>query len=54
MGNKQVKQHFETAQKTGVLKISLMRLQEFPTPLKQFPNCLVRIFLPSKMDFPIN
>lgn len=40
MGNKQVKQHFETAQKTGVLKISLMRLQEFPTPLKQFPNVL--------------
>lgn len=40
MGNKQVKQHFETAQKTGVLKISLMRLQEFPTPLKTFPNVL--------------
>lgn len=40
MGNKQVKQHFETAQKTGVLKISLMRLQDFPTPLKSFPNVL--------------
>lgn len=40
MGNKQVKQHFDMAQKTGVLKISLMRLQEFPTPLKQFPNVL--------------
>lgn len=40
MGNKQVKQHFETAQKTGILKISLMRLQEFPTPLKNFPNVL--------------
>lgn len=35
-----VKQHFETAQKTGVLKISQMRLQEFPTPLKNFPNVL--------------
>ncbi|GAB0088033.1 leucine-rich repeat-containing protein 57 [Sergentomyia squamirostris] len=40
MGNKAVKQHFETAQKTGVLKISQMRLQEFPSPLKQFPNVL--------------
>lgn len=40
MGNKQVKQHFETAQKTGVLKISQLRLQEFPTPLKTFPNVL--------------
>lgn len=40
MGNKQVKQHFETAQKTGILKISLMRLTEFPTPLKNFPNVL--------------
>ena len=40
MGNKQVKQHFDTAQKTGILKISQMRLQEFPTILKQFPNVL--------------
>ncbi|XP_055677575.1 leucine-rich repeat-containing protein 57 [Lutzomyia longipalpis] len=40
MGNKAVKQHFETAQKTGVLKISQMRLQEFPSPLKTFPNVL--------------
>lgn len=40
MGNTQVKQHFETAQKTGILKISLMRLTEFPTPLKNFPNTL--------------
>lgn len=35
-----MKQHFETAQKTGILKISQMRLQEFPTPLKNFPNVL--------------
>lgn len=40
MGNKAVKQHFETAQKTGVLKISQMRLTEFPSTLKTFPNCL--------------
>lgn len=51
MGNKQVKQHFETAQKTGVLKISLMRLQEFPTPLKQFPNVLKSLDL-SENRFP--
>ncbi|XP_058824318.1 leucine-rich repeat-containing protein 57 [Topomyia yanbarensis] len=38
MGNKQVKQHFENAQKTGVLKISQMRLNEFPSALKSFPN----------------
>lgn len=40
MGNKQVKLHFETAQKTGVLKISQMRLNEFPSALKTFPNVL--------------
>lgn len=40
MGNKQVKQHFETAEKTGVLKISQMRLNEFPSALKAFPNVL--------------
>ncbi|KFB44593.1 AGAP001491-PA-like protein [Anopheles sinensis] len=40
MGNKQVKQHFETAKKTGVLKISLLRLDEFPSALKTFPNVL--------------
>ncbi|CAD7087338.1 unnamed protein product [Hermetia illucens] len=40
MGNKAVKQHFETAQKTGVLKISLQRLQDFPPQLKTFPNVL--------------
>lgn len=40
MGNKQVKLHFETAKKTGVLKISQMRLNEFPSALKTFPNVL--------------
>lgn len=40
MGNKAVKQHFETAQKTGVLKISQQRLQEFPPHLRTFPNVL--------------
>jgi len=40
MGNKQMKQHLETAQKTGVLKISLQRLQEFPPQLKTYPNVL--------------
>lgn len=40
MGNKQVKQHFENAKKTGVLKISLMRLCDFPPQLRDFPNVL--------------
>lgn len=40
MGNKQVKQHFETAQKTGVLKISQQRLTELPPHLRTFPNVL--------------
>lgn len=40
MGNKVVKQHFETAQKTGVLKISQQRLTEFPPHLRSFPNVL--------------
>ncbi|XP_031625817.1 leucine-rich repeat-containing protein 57 [Contarinia nasturtii] len=40
MGNKVVKQHFETAQKTGVLKISQQRLTEFPPHMRGFPNCL--------------
>ncbi|XP_037932544.1 leucine-rich repeat-containing protein 57-like [Teleopsis dalmanni] len=40
MGNKQIKQHLETAQKTGILKISLQRLQEFPPQLKTYPNVL--------------
>lgn len=40
MGNKVVKQHFETAQKTGVLKISQQRLTEFPPHMRNFPNVL--------------
>uniref|UniRef100_A0A1A9UUN7 Disease resistance R13L4/SHOC-2-like LRR domain-containing protein n=1 Tax=Glossina austeni TaxID=7395 RepID=A0A1A9UUN7_GLOAU len=40
MGNKQIKQHLETAQKTGILKISLQRLQDFPPQLKGYPNVL--------------
>lgn len=40
MGNKVVKQHFETAQKTGVLKISQQRLTEFPPHMRSFPNVL--------------
>ncbi|KAL9886172.1 leucine-rich repeat-containing protein 57 [Glossina fuscipes fuscipes] len=40
MGNKQIKQHLETAQKTGILKISLQRLQDFPPQLKAYPNVL--------------
>ncbi|XP_073832996.1 leucine-rich repeat-containing protein 57 [Musca autumnalis] len=40
MGNKQIKQHLETAQKTGILKISLQRLQELPPQLKNYPNVL--------------
>ena len=35
MGNKAVKQHFETAEKTGVLKISQKRLKEFPIQLRE-------------------
>lgn len=40
MGNKVVKQHFETAEKTGVLKISQQRLNEFPPHMRSFPNVL--------------
>lgn len=40
MGNKVVKQHFETAQKTGVLKISQQRLTELPPHMRTFPNVL--------------
>lgn len=40
MGNKVVKQHFETAQKTGVLQITQQRLQEFPPHMRDFPNVL--------------
>ncbi|CAO1405971.1 unnamed protein product [Diamesa serratosioi] len=34
MGNNAVKQHFETAEKTGVLKISNKRLKDFPPQLR--------------------
>lgn len=40
MGNKQIKQHLEQAQKTGILKISLQRLQDFPTQMKICPNVI--------------
>lgn len=40
MGNKVVKQHFDTAKKTGVLKISQQRLTEFPPHMRGFPNVL--------------
>lgn len=40
MGNKQIKQHFENGKKTGVLKISLLRLSDFPPQLRDFPNVL--------------
>lgn len=40
MGNSAVKQHFETAQRTGVLKISQKRLKDFPPQLREFPNVL--------------
>lgn len=40
MGNKVVKQHFDTAKKTGVLKISQQRLTEFPPHMRDFPNVL--------------
>lgn len=42
MGNKQVKQHFENAKKTGVLKISLLRLCDFPPQLRAFPGNVLR------------
>lgn len=35
-----VKQHFETAKKTGVLKISQQRLTELPPHMRDFPNVL--------------
>lgn len=40
MGNKVVKEHFETAKKTGVLKISQQRLTEFPPHMRNLPNVL--------------
>jgi Leucine-rich repeat (LRR) protein len=40
MGNSGLKQHYETAKKTGVLKISQKKLTEFPTDLKQLEPLL--------------
>lgn len=40
MGNSGLKQHIETAQKTGVLKVSQRKLNEFPPGFKQLEGCL--------------
>lgn len=40
MGNSGIKQHIETAQKTGVLKLSQAKLNEFPPALKQLEGNL--------------
>lgn len=41
MGNSGLKQHYETAKKTGVLKLSQSKLEEFPPQLRALPaNCL--------------
>ncbi|KAK7793298.1 hypothetical protein R5R35_007623 [Gryllus longicercus] len=40
MGNSGLKQHYETAKKTGVLKISQEKLTEFPSNLKQLESVL--------------
>ncbi|CAH0553658.1 unnamed protein product [Brassicogethes aeneus] len=40
MGNSGLKQHIETAQKTGVLKVSQGKLNEFPPGFKQLEGCL--------------
>lgn len=40
MGNSGLKQHYETAKKTGVLKISQKKLTEFPASLKQLEPLL--------------
>ncbi|CAG9818371.1 unnamed protein product [Phaedon cochleariae] len=40
MGNAGLKQHIETAQKTGVLKVSQGKLNEFPPGFKQLESCL--------------
>jgi len=40
MGNSGLKQHYETAKKTGVLKISQQKLTEFPASLKQLEPLL--------------
>ncbi|KAJ8984627.1 hypothetical protein NQ317_009855 [Molorchus minor] len=40
MGNSGIKQHIETAQKTGVLKLSQGKLNEFPPGIKQLEGSL--------------
>lgn len=40
MGNPGLKQHIETAQKTGVLKVSQGKLNEFPPAFRQLENSL--------------
>lgn len=40
MGNSAVKQHYETAQKTGVFKLSQTKLSEFPTRLYELKSVL--------------
>ena len=40
MGNSAVKQHYETAQKTGVFKLSQQKLSEFPTRLYDLKSVL--------------
>lgn len=40
MGNAGLKQHYETAKKTGVLKISQKKLHEFPPAIKQLEGNL--------------
>lgn len=40
MGNSGLKQHIETAQKTGVLKVSPGKLNQFPPGFKQLEGCL--------------
>lgn len=40
MGNSSIKQHLDTAQKTGVLKVSQKGLKEFPPGLTQLDNVL--------------
>lgn len=57
MGNNAVKQHFETAQRTGVLKISQKRLKVgYKTVEKEFRHFIViffcRSFHPSCESFP--
>ncbi|ENN72649.1 hypothetical protein YQE_10747, partial [Dendroctonus ponderosae] len=40
MGNSGLKQHIETAQKTGVLKLSPGKLNQFPPGFQQLEGCL--------------